>query len=172
MRAFMPWSWGAGGGGGGGETYYEEGTVYAGDEQIPAEEYAAQAEEIVSDVPEVENEEDLEWLPLGIFAVTKDSDSDAVPTMFFQLAVSKEGIIAGTYQNKATDKTETLEGVVDQESKRAVWTVAGKNTPIMETGIEELTKNEASLLVHFSDGTTQQWTMLHVENKDAEAAAK
>lgn len=170
VRAFMPWNWGAGGGGGGGsESYYEDGTVYADDQQIPAEEYAAQAEAIVTNPPEVENTEEMEWLPLGVFAVTQDDNPDAIPNMFLQLAVSKEGILAGTYQNKETDQTESVEGVVDPESKRAVWAVVGKTSPIMETNISSLTENETSVLVHFADGTTQQWMMLHVENPDLDS---
>ena len=92
---------------------------------------------------------------------------DAVPNMFLQLAVSKEGIIAGMYENKTTDKSASVEGMVDQKSQRAAWTVAGKETPIMETGISNLTENETSLLVHFADGSTQQWLVMHLENPEA-----
>jgi hypothetical protein len=102
-------------------------------------------------------------LPLGVFAATADDNSDAVPNMFLQLAVSKEGIIAGTYQNKSTGQTEPLEGMVDKVSQRAAWTITGKNTPIMETGIANLTENETSMLVHFADGQTQQWLLVRIE---------
>jgi hypothetical protein len=105
----------------------------------------------------------MEWLPLGVFALAKDSKTDAVPNMFMQLAVSKEGIIAGTYQNKSTGQIESLEGMVDQKSQRAAWTVVGKNTPIVETGIANLTANETRALMHFADGQTQQWLMVRVE---------
>ncbi len=44
------------------------------------------------------------------------------------------------------------------------WVIAtGKTTPIMETKIEGLTENETNMLVHFEDGTTQEWLMLHME---------
>ena len=151
------------GGGGGGETYYDEGTVYSGEEQIPAEEYAQQAEEIVESAPEVENPDDMEWLPLGVFALAENKNSDAAPNMFLQLAVSKEGIIAGTYNNKSTDETKSVEGMVDKESGRAAWTIAGKSSPIMETKLASLTENETNALIHFEDGTTQEWLMLHME---------
>jgi hypothetical protein len=84
----------------------------------------------------------------------------------------RTGILAGTYQNKTTDKTESLEGMVDLESQRAAWTIAGKNTPILETGISNLTQNEASVLVHFEDGKTQQWLMVRIDNPDAKAETK
>jgi hypothetical protein len=166
VAAFMPWNWGTAAYydyGTGGNCYYEGDSVYYNGEQIPAEEYAAQAEEIATSAPEVENPDQMEWMPLGVFALAKDGDSKATPNLFLQLAVSKEGIIAGTMQNKTTDQTESIEGMVDQKSQRAAWTIVGKNTPIMETGIANLTENETRALVHFADGTTQTWVMLHME---------
>jgi hypothetical protein len=170
VSSFFPWNWGTGAYydyGTGGNTYYEGETVYSNGEEIPADEYAAQAEEIAASVPEVEKPEELEWLPLGVFALTKDGDAAATPVLFLQLAVSKEGIIAGTLQNKSTEQSEPVEGMVDKESQRAAWTITSKNTPIMETGIANLTENETKALVHFADGTTQQWMMLHIENPNA-----
>ena len=110
----------------------------------------------------------MEWLPLGVFALTQDNNADAVPNMFLQLAVSKEGILAGTYQNKSTGQTESVEGMVDQKSQRAAWTIVEKNTPIMETGIANLTMNESRVLVHFADGKTQQWLLVRVPGPEGE----
>jgi hypothetical protein len=169
VAAFMPWNWGTAAYydyGSGGNCYYEGDTVYDNGQAIPAEEYAAQAEQIATSAPEVENTDEMEWLPLGVFALAQE-DSKSAPNMFLQLAVSKEGIIAGTYQNKTTNQTESVEGMVDQKSQRAAWTISGKNTPIMETGIANLTENETRALVHFADGSTQTWVLLHVENPTA-----
>ena len=166
MAAFMPWNWGTEyyyDYGTGGNVYYEGDTAYASTTPIPASEYAAQAETLATSVPEVANPDAMEWLPLGVFALVPDGDPDAVPNMFLQLAVSKEGIVAGTYQNKTTQKTEAIEGMVDQQSQRAAWTFVGKTKPIMETGLANLTMNETKALVHFSDGQTQQWLMVRVE---------
>jgi hypothetical protein len=170
--AFLPWNWGEPNYydyGSGGNVYYEGDTVYAEGQTIPAEEYAAQAEAIATEVPPVENPDDMEWLPLGVFAMTQDGDSGAVPNMFLQLAVSKEGIIAGTYQNKSTGETQSIEGMVDKASQRAAWTVVGKNTPIMETGLYNLTQNETTALVHFADGQTQQWLMVRIEKPEGQS---
>jgi hypothetical protein len=167
--AFLPWNWGTGAYydyGSGGNVYYEDDMVHVGDATIPADEYAQQAEQLVESAPEVANTEEMEWLPLGVFAITQDKNPDAVPNMFMQLALSKEGILAGTYQNKSTGQTESLEGMVDQKTQRAAWTIAGKNTPIMETGLANLTMNETRMLLHFADGRTQEWLMVHVENPD------
>jgi hypothetical protein len=157
VQAFMPWNWGSENYydyGTGGNVYYEGDTVYAGDTTVPADEYAQQAEQIAASVPMVED-------------VDADGSADVVPNMFLQLAVSKEGIVAGTYENKSTGQTESVEGMVDQKSQRAAWTIVGKNTPIVETGIANLTKGETRVLVHFADGQTQEWLMVHVENPQA-----
>ena len=147
--------------------YYEGDQVYSGEEPIAtAEEYTTQAEEIATSVPEVSSD-DVEWLPLGVFAVTADGQADgADPTLFLQLAVSKEGIIAGTLQNAATDSVQSIEGMVDAESQRSAWTVVGESRPIMETGISNLTEDTAPALVHFEDGQTQQWLLVRLDEPE------
>ncbi|MFV2070887.1 MAG: hypothetical protein ACC645_28305 [Pirellulales bacterium] len=145
---------------------------YDGEAVATADEYAAQAEAIATNIPDV-GADDAEWLPLGVFAVTQDGASAEVdPTLFLQLAVSKEGILAGTVQNTATDKVESIEGMVDKESGRSAWTVVGKTTPIMEAGISNLTKDEVPALLHFADGQTQQWLLVRLEEPKGEAGSK
>ncbi|MCD0462783.1 hypothetical protein [Roseiconus lacunae] len=115
----------------------------------------------------------MEWLPLGVFALTDSEDSDVEnATLFLQLAVSKEGIIAGTFQNTATDKTIEVEGMVDQDSQRAAWGPVGEEWPIMETGIYNLTENESGALLHFSEGQSQQWTMVRLDEPESQSSSK
>jgi len=103
-------------------------------------------------------------MPLGVFAVTPDGQAAGPdPSLFLQLAISKEGIISGTFSNSATNQTQTIEGMADKASQRVAWTVAGKRTPIMETGISNLTEDTAPALVHFADGKTQQWLLVRLE---------
>ena len=113
--------------------------------------------------PEVAPDQ-AEWMPLGVFALTPDGQASGPdPTLFLQLAISKEGIISGTLNNSATEKTQTIEGMADKNSQRCAWTVAGQTRPIMETGINNLTEDTAPALVHFADGQTQQWLMVRLE---------
>jgi hypothetical protein len=79
-----------------------------------------------------------------------------------QLAISKEGIIAGTFQNTATNQVQSLEGMADKESQRVAWTVTGRQRPIVETGISNLTQDAAPVLIHFADGQTQQWLLVRL----------
>lgn len=148
----------------GSNVYYQDDSVYYGDQKVAsAEEYAEQAEQIAGNAPKVAPEK-AEWMPLGVFALTPDGQASGPdPSLFLQLAISKEGIISGTLHNSATDQTQTIEGMADKNSQRTAWTVTGKARPIMETGISNLTEDTASALVHFADGQTQQWLMVRLE---------
>ena len=83
-----------------------------------------------------------------------------------QLAISKEGIIAGSFQNTSTGKAIEVQGTIDEKSQRAAWGPVGESWPIMETGIYNLTENEAGALLHFADGKTQQWTMVRLDEPE------
>ncbi len=146
------------------DVYYDNGSVYQGDQVVATtEEYAQQAEAIVASAPEVEPSK-AEWMPLGVFALTQDGQSSGPdPTIYLQLAISKEGVISGTVHNTATKSTQTIEGVADKQSQRCAWNVVGKTQPIMETGISNLTQDTAPALIHFADGQTQQWLMVRLE---------
>jgi hypothetical protein len=151
-----------------GTTVYYEGddVYYEGEVIASADEYAEQAQEIASNIPDDIDPEQVDWLPLGVFALTeKDGDVEDA-TLFMQLAISKEGIIAGTLQNSATDKTVEVEGTINNESQRAAWGPVGESWPIMETGLYNLTENEAGALVHFANGQTQQWTMARLDEPE------
>jgi hypothetical protein len=154
--------------------YYEGDEVYYGDKAVAtADEYAAQAQTLAESAPEVDDA--VDWLPLGVFAITQDGESAGPPpTMFLQLAVNKQGIIAGTFQNTAdaTAPSQPIEGMVDKKSQRTAWTIVGKSWPIMETGISNLSKDTAPVLVHFEDGQTQQWLLVRLEEPEGEAATQ
>jgi hypothetical protein len=112
-------------------------------------------------------------MPLGVFAVTQDGDSgDDDPTMFLQLAVSKQGIIAGQFQNTATGVVKSVEGMVDKETQRAAWTAVGETRPLMETGLGNLTQDTAGVLVHFADGETQRWMLARINQPQQQGATK
>jgi hypothetical protein len=151
--------------------YYEgDNVVYEGEVVATSEEYAEQAQAIATNVPEVQAES-VEWLPLGVFALTTKEGDVEDSTLFLQLAISKEGIIAGTFQDTATEKTLEVEGTVDQQSQRAAWGPVGEDWPIVETGVYNLTENEVGVLVHFEEGQTQQWTMVRLDEPQDQDAS-
>ena len=170
VAGFFPWRWNEPTTYSYGDNvYYEGDEVYYGDKAVAStDEYAEQAQTLVANAPEVD--EDIEWMSLGVFAVTQDGEeSGAPPTLFLQLAINKQGIIAGTFQNTATENSQPIEGMIDQKSQRTAWSVEGKQWPIMETGISNLTQDTAPVLVHFEDGQTQQWLLVRLEEPASEA---
>ena len=154
--------------GAGGNVYYEGDTVYVNDEEYcSADEYAQQAVDIAASAPEPP-EEDVEWMPLGVFALTHEEKGDA--NMMVQLVVSKEGIIAGTYTNTLTDASEGIEGMVDRETQRAAWTIGDNKSTVLETGVYNLTQDETPVLVHFDGGKTQTWLMVRLDPPEGSEA--
>ena len=114
----------------GDNVYYQDDQVYYGDQPVAtAADYAQQAAAIALSQPAAAPAAE-DWMPLGVFAVTTDGEpNDAEPTMFLQLAVSKQGVISGTFQNTATDTAQQIEGMIDKETQRAAWVPKGQAGP-------------------------------------------
>ena len=147
---------------------YDNDIVYMNGEQVgTADEYYEQATQLASTAKD-DTADKTEWLPLGVFALSR-GDTGASNTVL-QLAVSKEGVISGTYYNSDTDIARPVKGSVDKKTQRAAWTFAdGKNTNIvMETGINNLTQDQAELLVHFGKDMAQQWLMVRLQEPPAQ----
>ena len=158
--------------GDGGSVYYEGDTVYVdGDEYASAPEYYDQATTIATSAPAWTDEEaeEVDWMPLGVFALTQEGVNAS--SMYLQLAISKDAVIAGTFYNESTGVTHPVEGMVDQESQRAAWRAADDTNPdiVMETGVYNLTEEETDVLVHFGPDETQVWKMARLDEADMPA---
>ena len=82
-----------------------------------------------------------------------------------ELAISKQGVLAGTYFNEATGVSRPLKGTYDPKSQRvAIGLADGENTDlVLETGLNNLTQDEAPGLLHF--GTDESTAILLVRLK-------
>lgn len=111
----------------------------------------------------VEQAQQVEWLPLGVFAVARDGVPDN--NMLVQLAVTKDGVIGGTATNKTTGASFPVEGTVDKQSQRAVWKYTDeKDQPVMmETSVYNLTQSEATGLVHYGPNNIQVVELVRLE---------
>ncbi len=152
-----------------GSVYYEGDSVYVeGEPYSTAEQYYDEASTIAKSAPEISEEaaEDMEWLPLGVFALT--SGDLSASQMYLQLAINKDSVISGTFYNETSDVTFEVEGFVDAETQRAAWTAPDSKNPdvVMETGIYNLTQDEADVLVHFGPDLTQTWKMVRLAESD------
>ncbi len=156
----------------GNNVLYDDDIVYMNGERVATgDEYYEQATQLASTAKD-DTADKTEWLPLGVFALSRGDTG--VSNTVLQLAVSKEGVISGTYYNSDTDIARPVKGTVDKKTQRAAWTFAdGKDTNIvMETGINNLTQDQTEALVHFGKDITQQWLMVRLQEPPAQKTEK
>jgi hypothetical protein len=94
--------------------YYQDDQVYMNGKPVAtAEDYYNQASEILTSAPPAQPSEG-EWMPLGVFAISRDQATDS--NTLLQLAVAKNGVIAGTYYNTSTNIARPVRGQVDKKT--------------------------------------------------------
>ncbi len=146
---------------------YENNNVYVnGQDEGTTQQYYEQASELAQAGATAEAPADGQWLPLGVFALTKPGQSNSVVTI--QLAVDKQGVIRGNYTDTKTDKTMVIQGSVDKQTQQVAFTVGDNKSNLIETGLYNLTKDEAPVLIHVGDNKTEQWLLVRLkQNQDA-----
>jgi hypothetical protein len=152
----------------GGNVVYESNAVYINGEQVAtADEFAQTAMDLATVPPPASDEEaaKAEWMPLGTFAVSA-GEQDVEPTRVVQLAVNKQGIVSGTLYNSQTDQAHTVQGQVDKETQRVALRFGESETIVIETGLYNLTQQEAPVLVHFGTDKVENWLLVRLENQE------
>ena len=143
---------------------YENNTVYIGGDQIAtADEFAQSAMDLATVTPPESDEvaAQTEWLPLGTFAIST-GEAETEPNRIIQLAVNKSGIIGGTLFNIETDEPQAVQGQVDRETQRVALRLGESETVVAETGLYNLTQEEAPLLIHFGTEQTENWLLIRL----------
>lgn len=156
----------------GSNVVYRDNYVYVDNQQVASvDEYYQQATSIAESVPEPEEEQEIEWMPLGVYAITQENATET--GYLLQLAISKEGIVAGTLWNELSDEGRPIEGMVDRESQRVALKFSdGKNTDVVfETGLQNLTQDESTALVHYGSLRTDTWLMVRLPEESSDDAA-
>ena len=111
-----------------------------------------------------------DWLPLGVWALTQEEKGDAY--MFFQLSIDKDGVVSGAYQNALSGEKSPISGQVDKKTQRVAWRIGTNNNTVIETGLQNLTQDVASCLVHFGPDTTQTWLLVRLKQPEMPTAAQ
>jgi hypothetical protein len=106
-----------------------------------------------------------EWMPLGVFALVNEEAGD--PTRYLQLAVSKEGLISGTFYNAATDQAQPVYGALDRQTQKVAFYAGDKKDTVVEAGIYNLTQEQAPVLIHFPGGRAQEYLLVRLPEKAA-----
>jgi hypothetical protein len=84
--------------------------------------------------------------------------------MFFQISVGKDGVVTGPYKNVLSGEQSPISGQVDKKTQRVALKI-GSNT-VIETGLQNLTQDVASCLVHFGPDTTQTWLLVRLKQPE------
>ena len=100
-------------------------------------------------------------MSLGVFGMSHEQHNKA--NLILQLAVNKDGIIRGNYTATVTDDTKPVQGSVDKKTQRAAWTIGDNTKNVFESGIYNLTQDEAPMLVHYGKDKTEQWTLVRLD---------
>lgn len=145
---------------------YSETSYQTGTSTTTAQDYSQPSEQTQT-VAEGESDQS-QWLPLGIYALTKQGDMTSTPNMYLQLAINKDGVVAGTYYNSTTKQSYTLEGLADKSTQRVAWKMANnESSPILETGLYNLTQKQTPVKVNFANGQEQDWMLVRLEKPAA-----
>ena len=144
---------------------YQDNSVYVNGETVgTGEQYYDQAASLASTGAAAEAPPDGDWLPLGVFALTKSDKTKSDVSL--QLAVNKQGVIRGNSTDTVTNKNQVIQGSVDKQTQRVAFTVGDNTTNVVETGLYNLTKDEAPCLIHFGKDKTEQWLLVRMQKPD------
>lgn len=142
---------------------YQNNNVYVdGQDAGTSQQYYDSAENLATTGAQAEASPAGNWLPLGVFAFTKPDQTSSDITI--QLAVNKQGVIRGNYTDNKTDKSQVVQGALDKKTQRVAFTVGDNKTEVIETGIYNLTKDEAPALVHYGADRTEQMLLVRLKN--------
>jgi hypothetical protein len=140
----------------------QDDTVYVNGESAgSAVDYAAQAATIADTGRQAPPAQSDEWQPLGVFGMIQGDEQEA--QRIFQLGVNRAGVIRGNYYDTVADNTMPVYGSVDPKSQRAAWSIGEKKDVVFEAGLNNLTQNETTVLVHFGKDRTQQMMFVRLE---------
>ena len=145
---------------------YQDNSVYMNGQEVgSSEQYYDQAADLASTGAAAEAPPSGDWLPLGVFALTRPNDTKS--DVSIQLAVNNEGNIRGNSTDTATNKNQVIQGSVDKKTQRVAFTVGDNTTEVVETGLYNLTKDEAPCVIHFGSDRTEQWLLVRLKNSEA-----
>jgi hypothetical protein len=78
--------------------------------------------------------------------------------MFFRLSIDKNGVVSGAYQNVLSGEKPPIPCQLDKKTQRVAWKIGANNT-VIETGLQNLSQDVASCLLHFGPDKTDTWLL-------------
>ena len=138
--------------------------VYINGQRVTTQyEYAQSAAELATYAmpSETVSQTNLQWLPLGTFALSTSAVNPQVSTKAaIQLAATNDGLISGSFYNRETNQTFPIQGRVDPQTQRVAFYVIGAENTVFETGMYNLTQQQTPVMIHKNGGRTTQNALL------------
>jgi hypothetical protein len=103
------------------------------------------------------------FLPLGVFSLAPQGQTEA--SALVQLAVSKTGLIRGTYYDLLTDHDQPIRGSVDKKTQQVAFSFGENGKVTFETALANLTQNSGAIAAHFENGKSTIWTLARYEKE-------
>lgn len=151
-------------------TYNNNQVYYNGQPYASASDYYNQAQTLATStkVANVKPTKKDVWKPLGVYSLTEGDQTNS--TMMFQLAIDKDGDIAGNYYDVLSDQMQQVHGKLDKKTQRVCWTVGTNTKVVYDTGLGNLLKEQAPILVHFGKDRTQNWILVRMKKPPEEGS--
>jgi len=67
-----------------------------------------------------------------------------------------------------TDQCQTVQGQVDQDTQRVAFRIGESDNIVAETGLYNLTQEEAPVLIHFGTERTENYLLVRLEYAEDE----
>ncbi len=150
--------------------YQDDQVIVQGEPVGTPEEYAQQASDLAAQGEKATISQDEQWKSLGVFALGRADEKN--PSNFIQLGLSKDGVVRGTYYNAVTDTNLKITGQLDKKTQRVAWVVDGKKKPTYEAGLNNLTQDQTTILVHQANGKVEQMLLVRVNEPDENSPEK
>lgn len=158
----------------GGNVVFRDNYVFVDGTNVgTTEEYAQSAAALAAvDPSQVPSQRAEDWLALGTFAVVEATDGQAdaqdmlEPKRYVQLAVDKNGFVAGTYYKKDTDEVFAVSGRVDKDTQRLAFSFDTNRDIVFETGIFNLTQEQTPVLVYLGPNKSDTFVFVRLEKPE------
>lgn len=155
---------GSGPGYGGNVTYNNNNVYYNGQPAGTATDYYNSAQKLANSCGDTSPKKKADWKPLGVFSLVQGSQTDS--TTMFQLAINEKGDVAGNYYDMLADQNQQVHGKLDLKTQRVAWTVGSNKSVVYDSGMANLLKDDAPVLVHFGKDRTEQFILVRLKRPD------
>lgn len=106
------------------------------------------------------------FMPLGVFTLAPENQTEA--TAMLQLAVSKQGVLRGSYFDLLSDVNHPIRGSVNKKTQQVAWTFGPQGRVTFQTALGVLTETSGPVSVHYENGQTRQWVLARYEKEPSE----